>query len=141
MGVIGGEDGASDKAEHRVGTNALSVRADGMRVSNLMTDGVVTNWDAAEAILTHTFNKCLSCNAADHPLLMAEPSHNTAAAREKMAEIVFEKLGSPALFLSKNAVLTAFASGRGTAMVLDVGGGITSRAQMRLFDTGTGNVP
>ena len=45
-----------------------------------------------------------------------------------MAELAFEKFGVPAFFLSKNAVLAAFAAGRGTALVLDVGGGTTCAA-------------
>jgi actin-like protein 6A len=57
---------------------------------------------------------------------MAEPSFNTLAAREKLAELMFEKFGCPALFLSKSAVLSAFAAGRGTALVLEMGGGVTS---------------
>jgi actin-like protein 6A len=127
VGVVGGE-GAADKASFRVGTNALGVRADGLRIQPAVVDGVVQNWDAAEAILEHAYKHSLSCDASDHPLLMAEASHNPPAAREKMAELVFEKFGVPAFFLSKNAVLTAFASGRGTALVLDVGGGVTSAA-------------
>ena len=126
VGVLGGE--AGEAAERRAGTNALSVRADGMQVVPALSEGVVADWDAAEAILDHTYKSCLSCNPADHPLLMAEANHNTKEAREKMAELAFEKFGVPALFLSKSAVLTAFASGRGTALVLDVGGGVASAA-------------
>jgi actin-like protein 6A len=130
VGIIGGEEGADrvGASNCRVGTNALSVHASGMRVQPAVEDGIVTHWDSCEAILEHTFKSCLSCNAAEHPLLMAEASHNTPAAREKLAEIAFERIGVPALFLSKNAVLTAFASGRGTALVLDIGGGVTSTA-------------
>ena len=124
IGVLGGEDAASK--ERRPGTNALAVRADGMRVTPAVTEGIVTDWDAAESILEHTYKSCLSVNAGDHPLHLAEANHNPSANREKMAEICFEKLGVPALFLSKCAVLTAFASGRGTALVLDIGGGVTS---------------
>ena len=127
VGVVGGEE-AADKPSFRVGTNAINVRADGMRIQPAVQDGIVTNWDAAESILEHAFKTSMSCEPADHPLLMAEASHNTPAAREKMTELVFEKFGVPAFFLSKNAVLTAFASGRGTALVLDVGGGVTSAA-------------
>mmetsp|Transcript_33295 Transcript_33295/g.87622 ORF Transcript_33295/g.87622 Transcript_33295/m.87622 type:complete len:429 (+) Transcript_33295:66-1352(+) len=125
VGVIGGEDAAA-KAEYRVGTNALHHRVDGMRITSPLTDGIVQDWDATEAILEHTFKSCLGCTPADHPVLFAEPSHNTAAAREKLCEIAFEKFGVPALFFSKNAVLSAFAAGRGTALVLDIGGGVTS---------------
>lgn len=125
VGVLGGEE-AADKAEYRVGSNALSVRVDGQRVEPAISDGVITNWSAAESILEHTLHQCLSTNPADHPLLMAEAGHTPQPAREKLTELAFEKLGVPAFFLSKNPVLTAFASGRGTALVLDVGGGTTS---------------
>jgi len=97
-----------------------------MRIGSPLSDGIVQDWDAAEAILDHTFKSCLGCTPADHPVLFAEASHNTPAAREKLCELAFEKFGVPAMFLSKNAVLTAFASGRGTALVLDIGGGVTS---------------
>jgi len=39
---------------------------------------------------------------------------------------MFEKYKTPALFQSKNAVLTAFSSGKATSLVLDSGGGTTS---------------
>ena len=68
-------------------SNALSVRTDGVRIAGVTQDGIVQSWDAAEALLEHTYKSCLTCNPADHPLLMAEPSHNTAAAREKMTEL------------------------------------------------------
>ena len=125
VAVLGGEDAAA-KAEYRVGTNALSHRADSLRISSPLSDGIIQDWDAAEAILDHTFKACLGCTPADHPVLFAEASHNTPAAREKLCELAFEKFDVPAFFSSKNAVLTAFASGRGTALVLDVGGGVTS---------------
>ena len=65
------------------------------------------------------------------PHLASSPSatphpHAPFPAAAQLAEIAFEKFSAPAFFLSKNAVLTAFASGRGTALVLDVGGGVTS---------------
>lgn len=125
VGILGGEE-AGAKAEYRVGTNALCHRVDGMRISSPLSDGIVQDWDACEAILEHTFKSCLACVPSEHPVLFTEPSHNTPAAREKLCELAFEKFDVPATFLSKNAVLAAFASGRGTALVLDVGGGITS---------------
>ncbi|PIN00794.1 Actin-related protein - Arp6p [Handroanthus impetiginosus] len=41
---------------------------------------------------------------------------------------MFEKYQVPALFLAKNAVLTSFASGRATSLVVDCGGGSTTVA-------------
>ena len=125
VGVIGGEDDGS-KGEMHVGTNALSTQRDGMRVVKPLTDGVISDWDAAEALLSHSYKTCLACDPADHPLMLSEPSFNPPAAREKLAELVFEKFQAPALFLGKQAVLSAFAAGRGTALVLEIGGGVTT---------------
>ncbi len=80
-------DASSSKKTYYVGTNALSVKRDGMSVVSTLNDGVIQDWDAAEAIVEHTYKSCLSCDPAEHPLLMAEPSFNPPAAREKMAEI------------------------------------------------------
>jgi actin-like protein 6B len=38
-----------------------------------------------------------------------------------MAELVFEQEGVPAWYVATQGVLSAFASGRGTALVVDVG--------------------
>ena len=91
VGVVGGDEATTDggAASCRVGTNALGCRVDGMRIASATTDGIVTNWDAAEAILEHTYKSCLSCSPADHPLLMSEASHNSAAAREISAPPFF----------------------------------------------------
>jgi len=57
---------------------------------------------------------------------LGEPSFNTRTIREKMTELMFEKYQSPAVYIAKNAVLSSFASGRQTALVLDSGGGVTT---------------
>jgi len=57
---------------------------------------------------------------------MVEPSFNTRQNREKLTEIAFEKYETPALFVAKDAVLSCFASGRATGLVVDSGGGKTS---------------
>ena len=46
--------------------------------------------------------------------------------REKLTELMFEKYNVPAFFLVKNAVLTAFANGKSTCLVLDSGASHTS---------------
>jgi hypothetical protein len=58
VGVLG-EAGAS--AEYRVGTNALAVHSEGLRVSPVVQDGVVADWDGCEALLRHAYTKCLAC--------------------------------------------------------------------------------
>lgn len=53
--------------------------------------------------------------------MLAEPTHNSRAAREKAVEVLFESQRCPALFLAKSAALSAFAVGKQTALVVDAG--------------------
>ncbi|KAK4193278.1 actin-related protein 4 [Podospora australis] len=62
----------------------------------------------------------------ENPLLMTEAPWNSAKAREKAIEVVMETWSCPAFWLSKTPVLSAFAAGKATALVLDVGGANTS---------------
>lgn len=57
----------------------------------------------------------------EHPILFAEPTFNSKALREQMVQTVFEQHGCPAIFLAKNAVLSSFATGRQTSLVMDAG--------------------
>eukprot|EP01087_Luapelamoeba_hula_P018236 TRINITY_DN5857_c0_g1_i1.p1 TRINITY_DN5857_c0_g1~~TRINITY_DN5857_c0_g1_i1.p1 ORF type:complete len:447 (-),score=67.43 TRINITY_DN5857_c0_g1_i1:9-1349(-) len=107
---------------------AVNVRRDGMEIENPMTNGVVHDWTIAEKLLEYGFKKRLNLDAKHHPILLAEPTFNTRDAREKATEMIFEKFQVPALFIAKNAVLTTFASGRSSALVVDSGGSTTSVA-------------
>ncbi|KAF8388449.1 hypothetical protein HHK36_027121 [Tetracentron sinense] len=105
-----------------VGSQALGYRRDNME------DGVVVDWDIVDSIWDHAFRERLLIDPKEHPMLLAEPSSNTPQQRERTAELMFEKYKVPALFLAKNAVLTSFASGRATSLVVDSGGGYTTVA-------------
>ncbi|XP_028070234.1 actin-related protein 4-like isoform X2 [Camellia sinensis] len=111
-----------------VGSQALGFRRDHMEVLSPIKDGVVVDWDIVDSIWDHVFRECLLVDPKEHPMLLAEPSSNSQQQREKTAELMFEKYKVPALFLAKNAVLTSFASGRATFLVVDSGGGSTTIA-------------
>ena len=53
--------------------------------------------------------------------MLAEPSFNSREARERTVELLFEKFAPPALFMAKNAVLSSFATGRQSSLVVDCG--------------------
>ncbi|KAF2466808.1 Actin/actin-like protein [Lindgomyces ingoldianus] len=62
----------------------------------------------------------------ESPLLMTEPGWNSQKAREKCIEIAMEEWGTPAFYLQKTGVLAAFASGKASGIIIDVGASITS---------------
>ncbi|XP_051189571.1 actin-related protein 4 [Lolium perenne] len=117
-------DKAKTKRKFFVGQE-LEFRRDHMELISPMKDGTITDWDVVDNIWNHAFRRRLLINPEEHPMLIAEPSTNNGQQREKAAELMFEKYKVPALFLAKNAVLTSFASGRATSLVVDSGGAST----------------
>eukprot|EP00891_Asterochloris_glomerata_P009333 jgi/Astpho2/9333/fgenesh1_pm.00142_%23_5_t len=103
-----------------VGSAALSYRRDYMEVEQALKQGLHSDMELVQAILEHAFTDRL-WDLTQHPLMLAEPTFNTRELRERLTEIVFEQFGSPALFLAKNAALSAYATGRQTALVADAG--------------------
>jgi actin-related protein 4 len=85
-------------------------------------DGDVAMEDGQDAEAAELTEKPL----AENPMLVTEAPWNTAKAREKTIEIVMENWSCPAFWLSRTPVLTAFAAGKATALVLDVGGANTN---------------
>ncbi|CAF1037596.1 unnamed protein product, partial [Didymodactylos carnosus] len=61
----------------------------------------------------------------EHPLLLTERVLNPKSNREEMAKIIFEKFNAPAFYVAVQGVLSCYASGRKTGIVLDSGDGVT----------------
>jgi len=114
-------DDASNTQKFRLGMHGVGVWREGMEVGSPFTNGLVSNWDALEALWSYTLTDQMKLNAEDHPMMLTEPSFNTNNAREKMVELMFEKYKVPAVFLAKNAVLSSFAMARQTSLVVDIG--------------------
>ncbi|KAK9074994.1 hypothetical protein SSX86_003313 [Deinandra increscens subsp. villosa] len=87
--------------------------------------GAVTNWDDMEKIWHHTFYNELRVNPEEHPVLLTEPVLARKVDKEKTTQIMFETFNLPAMFLSKDALLSLYSSGRTTGIVLDIGDGVS----------------
>ena len=90
-----------------------------------LANGIVRNWAEMEAIWRNTYDSELRCDPEERALLLTEAPRNPRQNREKMCEVMFEKFGVPALYISIQAVLALYASGRTTGIVCDSGDGVT----------------
>lgn len=109
------------------GFNALTIRRDNAEVvSAFSKDGLIENWDLFETLLSYTLRNELQAITRDNALLFAEPNHNGRKSRERIVELIFEKFEVPALYLARSAELSAYANGKTTGIVLDIGHSGTS---------------
>ncbi|EAQ85838.1 hypothetical protein CHGG_07091 [Chaetomium globosum CBS 148.51] len=107
-----------------VGKKAAAELRGLLKIRYPLEHGIVTDWDDMEKIWSHVYSE-LKCDAEQHPLLLTEPPLNPRSNRDTAAQILFETFNVPALHTSIQAVLSLYASGRTTGVVLDVGDGVS----------------
>ena len=113
-----------DQKEVYVGDEAQQKRGV-LQIQNPIDHGIVTNWDDMEKVWHHTLYSELRVSPEGHPILMTEASLNPKNNREKMTQIMFEVFNVPCLYVSVQAVLALYASGRTSGVVLDSGDGVS----------------
>nr|CAH7731525.1 unnamed protein product [Callosobruchus chinensis] len=97
-----------------------------LEVSYPMENGVVRNWDDMCHVWDYTFGpKKMNLDPKETKILLTEPPMNPLKNKEKMIEVVFEKYGFAGAYVAIQAVLTLYAQGLITGVVVDSGDGVT----------------
>ncbi|KAK3112469.1 centractin- actin- protein of the dynactin complex [Teratosphaeriaceae sp. CCFEE 6253] len=96
-----------------------------LKIRYPLEHGIVTDWDDMERIWQHIYTDELKTLSEEHPVLLTEAPLNPRSNRDTAAQILFETFNVPALYTSIQAVLSLYASGRTTGVVLDAGDGVS----------------
>lgn len=89
-------------------------------------NGIVQSWDGVERMMHHTIYNELRVAPEEHPILVSEHPLSPTANREKMTQLMFETFAVPAFYSSMAPILSVYASGRNTAICVDIGDGVTT---------------
>ncbi|PKI83928.1 centractin- actin- protein of the dynactin complex [Malassezia vespertilionis] len=96
-----------------------------LRVRYPMEHGIVNDWADMERIWSYVYTDGLKTQSEEHPVLLTEAPLNPRTNRDTAAQIFFETFNVPAMYISIQAVLSLYSSGRTTGVVLDSGDGVT----------------
>lgn len=90
---------------------------------SVLNRGVVSDWDALEVLWQHLFYCKLRVQPEEMAVLVADSPISPRTNREKVAEILFERFHVPAMQTVHQALLTLYAYGRTTGLVVGSGHG------------------
>jgi len=108
-----------------VGDEASKLRSM-LEVNYPMENGMVRNWEDMLHVWDYTFGaEKLNIEPDQCKILLTEPPMNPHRNREKMIEVMFEKYGFDSAYIAIQAVLTLYAQGLLTGVVVDSGDGVT----------------
>ncbi len=86
--------------------------------------GQVTNWESMEKVFDHVFKE-LKVDPSQYSVLVTNAPLNNSESRARLAESLFG-MKVPSLAICNAAVLSLYATGRTTGIVLETGEGITN---------------
>ena len=88
--------------------------------------GIVESWEDMENVWSHTFYNELRVNPSEcKGVLLTEAPRNPKANRERMLDIMFGTFEVQNCYVAIQAVMSLYAAGRTTGLVVDSGDGVT----------------
>ncbi|KAF0976631.1 hypothetical protein FDP41_004530 [Naegleria fowleri] len=127
-GVVYEKEDKSKVSNYYLGLKEISFARPHMEIENIFDpeSGEICNLDYMERLLNYIYDERLGVRTNEHPLLMTEVPTSSSQNREKLTSLIFETFNAPNFFLSKQPVLSCFANGKYTALVVDSGHNFTT---------------
>lgn len=108
-----------------IGEEASELRSM-LEVNYPMENGIVRNWEDMTHLYDYTFGESkMNLDTKNTRVLLTEPPMNPMKNREKMIELMFERYQFHSCHIAIQAVLTLYAQGLVTGVVVDSGDGVT----------------
>lgn len=95
-------------------------------ISYPVDNGVIRQWDDMTSLWRYAFDQKLSIDPKNSRVLLTEPASNPKSNRKKMVEIMLEQFECAGVHISVQAVLTLYAQGLTSGLVVDSGEGVTN---------------
>jgi len=97
-----------------------------LEVNYPMQNGMVRNWEDMYHIWDYTFGpEKMNIDPTECKIMLTEPPMNPTRNREKLIEVMFEKYGFDSVYIAIQGVLTLYAQGMLSGVVVDSGDGVT----------------
>ncbi len=90
-----------------------------------MENGIIRHWDDMEHLWDYTFYEKLRIDPKGQKILLTEPPMNPTVNRKRMCQVMFEKYGFDGVYVAIQAVLSLYAQGLSSGVVVDSGDGVT----------------
>ncbi|KNC49370.1 actin-like protein 2 [Thecamonas trahens ATCC 50062] len=90
-----------------------------------LNNGIIQDWDDMLHVWDYTFSEKLGIDPKECKIMLTEAPMNPAQNRKKMIETMFEHYQFEGAYISIQAVLTLYAQGLSTGVVVDSGDGVT----------------
>lgn len=120
--VVGTSVDEDGKPEYEFLAKAYKKR-EHMDIVRVMNRGLVTDWGGMEQLMKHV-DKLLGISSdTNTPILISEAALVPKEQREEMVQLLFDKVGASAIYFSMAPVLSLYASGKTTGMVVEMGHG------------------
>lgn len=106
------------------GTEAAAARSM-LQITYPIDNGIIRNWEDMEHLWDYTFYERLKIDPKEYKILITEAAMNPLKNRREMVKMMFDKYGFQAVSVQTQAVLTLYAQGLVTGVVVDSGDGVT----------------